>query len=155
MRLSATIVACVTMLGCNSNHEYAGKSYAIDGDTIVIGDEIIRIEGIDAPEIDQTCNRYDHNYDCGKEARQVLENLLQGGTPKCASSSRDIYNRHLGVCSVNSIDIGQHMVLVGYAVNYYRYTERYAGDETIARVNRRGMWAGTFTMPWEHRRYRK
>jgi hypothetical protein len=33
-----------------------GKAWVIDGDTIIISDTHIRLEGIDAPESDQTCS---------------------------------------------------------------------------------------------------
>ena len=49
--------------------ELTGKPRIIDGDTIVIGDQRIRLHGIDTPEAKQTCQRQNGTeYRCGDMA---------------------------------------------------------------------------------------
>ena len=43
------------------------------------------------------------------------------------------------------------MVDKGLAVAYRRYSTEYIGAEDDARNAKRGLWAGTFQMPWDFR----
>ncbi|MFO1186229.1 MAG: hypothetical protein U1E87_01485 [Alphaproteobacteria bacterium] len=47
----------------------------VDGDTIRLGDVSIRLDGIDAPEIDQVCFAGAAKVDCGAAARDTLARL--------------------------------------------------------------------------------
>ena len=54
-----------------------GKPRVIDGDTIEIAGERIRLHGIDAPEAKQTCADKDGKpWACGQEATFALANLI-------------------------------------------------------------------------------
>ncbi len=53
-------------------NEPSGRPYIIDGDTVVLGKTHIRLKGIDAPEIGQSCEGAHGTYDCGGEARNKL-----------------------------------------------------------------------------------
>lgn len=35
----------------------SGPAYAVDGDTLILNDRQVRLAGIDAPELDQSCQR--------------------------------------------------------------------------------------------------
>ncbi len=50
-----------------------GKAKIIDGDTIHIGKYKIRLHGIDAPEIKQTCTINKIIWECGFESSQALK----------------------------------------------------------------------------------
>jgi hypothetical protein len=54
-------------------------------------------------------------------------------------------------CSVGSVDVNRIMVATGYAIAYRHYSPDYVSAEESARVNKRGLWAGTFEMPREYR----
>jgi endonuclease YncB( thermonuclease family) len=43
------------------------------------------------------------------------------------------------------------MVLGGWAVAFERYSRDYVDQEAEARHAHRGLWSGTFQMPWEWR----
>jgi len=132
-----------------------GQPYVLDADTIELQHQRIRIQGIDAPELDQICTRSGATYSCGIEARDQLVRYLGSRIVACETSGKDIYNRWLAVCRVDGEGIGAWLVRQGYALAFTRYSYRYIIDEAVARVAGRGMWAGEFVPPWDWRRQQK
>ena len=92
--------------------------YVIDGDTISIGGQRIRIAGIDAPET--------HPPRCMEEARlglaatQKLKQLLDSGTVTTSGIGHDQYGRELRSVQVNGQDVGEAMIGAGVAREYGR-----------------------------------
>jgi len=131
---------------------------AVDGDTLRAGSQRIRLSGIDAPELAQTCrDARGQAWSCGAAARSRLAALVAQGGVTCTKRGEDRYGRMLATCSAAGIaDIGEAMVRDGHALNYGRYTSGYAGAEREARVARRGLWQGEFDNPedWRHARSR-
>lgn len=120
-----------------------GPVYVIDGDTVIINKVHIRLKGIDAPEMAQTCERGGTRYDCGKEARNFLRAII-GRTPiRCETEGFDRYGRDLARCYLGETDLNSWMVEQGWAIAYGDY-ER---EEADARKNGRGIWAGRFEKP--------
>jgi endonuclease YncB( thermonuclease family) len=50
--LATNLIAILTFTW--RRHSLTGPARVIDGDTIVVADELVRLHGIDAPELDQT-----------------------------------------------------------------------------------------------------
>lgn len=125
----------------------AGFARAIDGDSLRIGGAEIRLKGVDAPELAQTCARSGGSYRCGEDAREALAGLVRGRTVTCQGSGSDRYGRALARCSVEGEDLGRTLVAQGLAVAYGDYE----AEELRARRDRRGLWAGTFQRPEEWR----
>jgi endonuclease YncB( thermonuclease family) len=132
----------------------AGFATVIDGDTLRIGGEKVRIEGIDAPELRQTCrDAQGRDWACGRIARQRLAAFIAGNEVACTERGRDRYGRMLAVCAAGAIaDLGGALVRAGYAVDYRRYSTAYAADARSARAERRGLWQGQFDNPEDWRR---
>jgi endonuclease YncB( thermonuclease family) len=126
----------------------------VDGDTLHTGSERIRLAGIDAPELSQTCrDGQARAWSCGLAAKQRLAALVAKGSVTCSSRGQDRYGRTLAVCAAGHVaDVGAALVRDGYAVNYDRYTSDYAGAEREARAARRGIWQGGFERPANWRR---
>ena len=121
-----------------------GRATAVDGDTLRIGETRVRLIGLDAVELDQTCvNKEGATWNCGREARRYLDSLLTGATISCASDGRDRYRRVLAHCRVGNDDLGDQMVRAGWAVAELEYGVALAE----ARLNGRGIWSGTFDDP--------
>jgi endonuclease YncB( thermonuclease family) len=128
---------------------------AVDGDTLHTGSGRIRLAGIDAPELSQTCRDGEARaWACGQVAKQRLAALVAQGSVTCSARGQDRYGRTLAVCAAGNIaDVGAALVRDGYAVNYDRHTSDYKSAEQEARAARRGIWRGQFERPetWRQR----
>jgi endonuclease YncB( thermonuclease family) len=126
----------------------------VDGDTLVIGAEHVRLHGIDAPERDQVCRRADgSDYDCGHMAAAQLRREIADHVPACAGLYRDRYQREIAICTVDGHDVGDAMVRSGWAIDVPYYSGgKYAAAEAEARAAGRGVWAGDFENPAHWRR---
>jgi endonuclease YncB( thermonuclease family) len=129
-----------------------------DGDSIRFGEIRIRLHGIDAPELSQTCQRDDRFanttlWTCGKSAREYLKELVVGGVI-CEQTDYDSrYKRPVAICyNTEGVDIGKRMVAEGWALAYRRYSDDYVGEETVAKHLAKGMWAHAFIKPWDWRK---
>lgn len=129
-----------------------GIAKVIDGDTIIVAGERVRLHGIDAPELDQTFWWRGRYIACGVMALAALETLTAGVNLRCRVVERDRHGRIVAKCfSPNGIDIGQRLVSAGWALAYRQYSTDYVDAENEARKARRGMWQGKFLKPWEWR----
>ncbi len=125
----------------------------IDGDTIILNSEKIRLYGIDTPEIKQTCtDNYGHTYLCGVKAKLELEKIIGSRKVSCIKKTKDRYKRSISIFYVDKNDINSLMVKRGWALAYRKYSKKYVKDEAIAKLNNAGMWSGKFIAPWKWRR---
>ena len=132
----------------------SGRARISDGDSFHLGDERIRLLGIDAPELDQTCaDAKGNSWTCGRTARDKLVALVAGKSPLCQPEGHDRFGRILATCSVNRKDLGAQMVEAGLAIS----SDDYGREETAARNAKRGLWSGTFDLPraWRDRHGRE
>lgn len=139
------------MIGSGTAH--AGDIHVIDGDGFMLGDREIRIWGIDAPELTQECdNSSGGPYACGKASKAFLSEILAVSAPICETVDVDRYGRDISRCAIDGADIGGAMVRAGWAVDYTRFSDGvYLADQNEAQKNSRGLWSGTFHMPWDWR----
>lgn len=136
----------------NSGH---AASYAriIDGDTLELNDQRIRLWGIDAPEAGQVCQGHDgRTYECGRDAAAVLDQLTRGRRVECDTREKDRYQRAVAVCRTDAGEINAAMVRRGWAVDYTKYSGgRHRSDEAAAKAEGLGVWSGRFELPSEWR----
>jgi endonuclease YncB( thermonuclease family) len=131
----------------------AGTASVIDGDTLEIHDQRIRLHGVDAPESSQTCTAKDgREYRCGQQAALALQDKIAGRPVSCAPRDRDRYGRIVAVCTAGGEDLNRWLVLNGWAMAYREYSLDYVEVEADARSSRIGIWQGRFTPPREWRR---
>jgi endonuclease YncB( thermonuclease family) len=129
-----------------------GPAKVIDGDTIVVAGELVRLHGLDAPELDQTFWWRGERIACGMMALAALEALTAGIELRCQPVERDRHGRLVAkVFAPDGVDIGRRLVLAGWALAYRQYSTDYVDAEAEARKARRGLWRGTFAKPWEWR----
>ena len=131
----------------------AGPARVLDGDTVEIQGQRVRLHGIDAPESAQTCmDGAVRPYRCGEVATKALAALIGRGPVACRVLNRDRYGRLIAVCYRNQVDLNASMVATGHALAYRQYGTSYAGHENAARARRLGLWQGRFDAPWDWRR---
>ena len=133
---------------------FTGRAKVIDGDTLEINGERVRLFGIDAPESRQECQDAARlPYPCGHEATRALAATIGRRPVTCTAVDYDRYDREVAICQVDGRDLGDAMVRAGQAVDYTQHSRgRYAAAEREAQQARRGLWAGAFEFPWEWRR---
>lgn len=131
-----------------------GRASVVDGDTLEIGGQRIRLWGIDAVESSQTCKRADGSlWPCGRRAASALADFLGQRTVRCQPKERDRYGRTVAVCWVGETEINRWLVAQGWALDYTRYSRgAYLDAQREAQRHRRGIWQGEFIPPWEYRR---
>jgi endonuclease YncB( thermonuclease family) len=124
----------------------------VDGDTLAMGAERLRIHGIDAPEMAQPCERHGRPYACGEAARDAMAAILGNGRLACEQLDTDQYRRRIVRChDEQGRDIGAELVRQGWALAFTRFSSDYAAQEAAARAARRGLWDGRFDAPWDWR----
>lgn len=107
-----------------------------DGDTLRLHGTAIRLWGIDAPELAQTCG----GVPAGEIARDALAVLVLRGV-RCERAGPDSYGRTVARCSAGGADVGAAMVAAGWAWDYPAYSGgAYADAERQAREAGRGVW---------------
>jgi endonuclease YncB( thermonuclease family) len=135
-----------------NNSKIIGKAKIIDGDSIMLNKNEIRLQDIDAPEYDQECHDVNNKkYKCGNSAKFFLKKIINNQELSCNISGRDFYNRLLGTCFLNSKNINQEMVKNGHAIRYSANPLYYA-DELYAKHNKLGVWQGDFITPKQYRK---
>jgi endonuclease YncB( thermonuclease family) len=130
-----------------------GRARVVDGDTIIVNGVQIRLEGIDAPETEQACTgAKGDRWSCGVTATQRLAGLIKGEVVSCTKTGTDRYARVLAICSLkDGTELNAWLVREGLAVAFVRYSMRYVTAEREAKAARRGLWAGSFDLPWDWR----
>lgn len=128
--------------------QVAGFGEAIDGDSLKVAGQEIRLKGVDAPELMQWCqNKIGREYACGVQAKTWLRGHLQRGAVVCQIEGRDRYNRLLGVCKRGEVALNAAIVREGLAVDYGDYPS----EQAQARRQQIGLWSGKFMLPSEYR----
>ena len=145
--LFGAIAYATVWLDKKASQEFSGKTYVVDGDSLVINEQKLRLVGIDAPELGQTCTKQGREWPCGRQSRQALRQLVKQGGVVCTSEGLDKYDRWLVVCRNKAGSMNAEMVKQGWAVAYGRYSSL----EKVSRSNRVGIWAGEFDQPRDWR----
>ncbi len=139
----------------------SGIAKVIDGDTIKIRKNKIRLYGIDAPESKQICQKpwltisflsFNKDYSCGEISTKKLKSKINNKHILCKSFNKDRYKRFIAECYENKTNINRWMVQNGYAVAYRKYSNKFISYENLAKKEKLGLWRGTFEMPWVWRK---
>lgn len=129
----------------------SGDARALDGDSLVVGGREVRLFGIDAPELDQTCEKGGSSWPCGQVAKDQLAALVARQQVDCRGQGVDQYNRVLAVCAAGHDELNRIMVEQGWAVAYRQFSDAYIAQELHAKTHGLGIWSSTFAVPSEHR----
>jgi endonuclease YncB( thermonuclease family) len=122
----------------------------VDGDTLIIAGQRVRLAGLDAPESAQPCRRADGaEWACGAVATKALRALIGRSPLTCDYHRADRYGRPLVTCGLpDGRDTGAVLVADGMAVAYGAY----GSEEAEAKRRGLGIWQGRFERPEAWRR---
>jgi endonuclease YncB( thermonuclease family) len=145
----AALLASSGMAGTALGDSLRGAASAVEGDVVLIQGRQLRLHGIDAPDPGQTCRtRQGHVYDCGEQARAMLERLLAGREVDCDIHYEAGDGRAAATCRIGGISVAGAMVLRGWAFAAVHLAPDYARLQALAQSRRAGMWAGRVEAPW-------
>jgi endonuclease YncB( thermonuclease family) len=140
------------------DQSFSGKAYAIDGDSLMVAGNEVRLFGIDAPEYSQKCLNADNiEYPCGMMAKKYTSDLVKNKEVTCYYHIKDFYNRYLAKCYIDNIEIYKTLLKNGMAIIYsYQETDGEAkAFENQAKDSKIGIWQGAFEDPKDYRRHHK
>lgn len=153
--LGATVLTLIVAFTALAADTITGTASVVDGDTLDIHGERIRLHGLDAPESSQLCRRDGKPWRCGHSAANQLSEMIGRRTITCNVHDTDRYGRAVAVCSVSGEDINAWIVRQGLAVAYRRYSKDYVQEEQAAKAANAGIWDSEFQMPWDWRAARR
>ena len=127
-----------------------GISRVVSGDTLTLNNRVIKLFGVAAPDISQTCaDASGRGYKCGQQAIAWLSSWLANNEIKCHVLGQDDRGVLTAVCMLGPYDIGAALINAGWAVADTRQTQVYVPYQNQALTNKRGLWQGEFYMPWD------
>ena len=134
LKLLISAVFSVVFLVSQAHADVTGRARVINGDTPEIAARRIRLHGIDAPEMRQSCRKEGASWPCGAEATKALRSMIQDVEVACEERDRDRYGRIVAVCFARGEDLNAAMVRRGWALAYRRYSVDYVDAEISGRA---------------------
>jgi endonuclease YncB( thermonuclease family) len=116
----------------------ADRLMVLDGDTLRVGDQVVRLAGIAAPARGSVCHGVGQvDMDCGSAAANALAALVRGSAVDCTISGRDGQGRPMGYCAAGGTRLNQTLVLEGWA---RAQADELRETESAAQAAGRGLW---------------
>lgn len=129
-----------------------GSGMAVEGDVLSVNGAIVRLWGVDAPDVGQTCKtRRSKEYDCFTFSKNALNNIVREKQIICYIKGQDRNGQKIGICAVNGYDVAALMVRAGWALSYDGLSTQYASLMGNAQAKERGLWGGRVEPPWQWR----
>jgi endonuclease YncB( thermonuclease family) len=117
----------------------------VDGETIGLGERIVRLDGVAAPARGEACRTASGaTFDCGGAAAAALTRLVAGRPVACRIVGQDGFGRGLGQCDAAGSDLNRALVGGGFAV---ATTGALRSQEAAARQSAQGLWANAGGAP--------
>ena len=137
----------VLLISYCSTFSIKGPARVVDGDTIIINEILIRLEGIDAPEVDQLCEEKE----IGQLSINYLTDLIANSEIECLLGKNDKFGRLLATCFKDDQNINSNLVLTGHAFVDRLYNKKYLDEEELAMKNNTPIWMYKCLEPYVHR----
>lgn len=151
------VVAILAILVASPS--WAASAIVKDGGTLDIAGVTYRLDGIEAPAVDQTCiDEHADGWACGVDARDRLAKMIGDRNVTCEDLGPDatFRQRRAGLCTIEGDKDSLNLQLArqGYAVSAEPSVKgRFAADAAAARDARQGLWRGCFVAPQDFRRW--
>lgn len=129
-----------------SDPPIVGRAFAAGGDTLRIGQQTVRLEGIEAPERDQTCARSDNRvWRCGEAAHTALTRLVAGRQVRCEPNGKTGDGAWRATCTAGGTDLAHALVEGGHVLAESGMMPRYRNAQSQAQQAKTGLWSGPGT----------
>ena len=129
-----------------------GRAQPLSGDALRIGNTVVRLSGIEAPDPNQRCSRPgNRRWRCGEAAQEALARAVRSGNVRCVIGGRDEGGRATGTCYARDMDIATNLVREGHVFSSGGLISSYDGAERQARSDKAGVWQGEAERPSEYR----
>jgi endonuclease YncB( thermonuclease family) len=115
----------------------ADKLAVLDGDTLRLGDWVVRLAGIAAPPRGSACRDGGQPMDCGVAAANALAALVRGRAVDCTIKGHDDHGRPVADCVAGPVTLSAALVRDGWA---RAEGPALQADERSARAAGRGLW---------------
>lgn len=164
MTLKPFITALFLMTATNANAAQtdkiiSGYGYTIDGNTVQIGDNTVRLLGSIAPYLNQMGQDViGREYPAGLYARDVLASIIADQPLGCRvvpqnGKEKDANGNYFGICAAPQVsDVSAEMIKRGWAMidrsGETQVYSTYVDIESKSKTILRGIWQGPLEKPW-------
>ena len=114
----------------------AQRVAVIDGETLLLDQTLVRLQGVTAPARGQRCQG---SNDCGAASAEKLASLVRGQAVACRLNGRDRDGFARGLCEAAGTDLNRALVAAGWA-HARDEGPGFSAEEADARAAHRGMW---------------
>ncbi|MBJ7408621.1 MAG: thermonuclease family protein, partial [Bradyrhizobium sp.] len=133
---------------------------ARDGNSIQLGDVTYRLDGVDAPELDQVCiDDHADSWTCGIAAREQLTKLIKGRMVRCddVGPEKSFGKRHRAICTAegDKASLNEQLVKLGFALAREPVKTSVKPAAAEAKATGAGIWKGCFVAPQDFRSGKK
>ncbi len=133
-----------------------GRATAVAGDVLQVGSTIVRLAGIEAPDLEQKCTSGGKKrWPCGEAAQSALTKLVRGKTLRCELSGADDAGRPMATCTTVNTGTSQNVAAVlvkeGAVFSSGGMWGNYNSMESEAKARKIGLWRGEAERPSEFR----
>ena len=123
-----------------------GRAWATGGDTLRIGRQTVRLEGIEAPELDQLCARSNNRrWRCGEAAQAALSRLVAGRQVRCETAGKGGEGIMRATCTAGRTNIAAALVEGGHVLADGGLMATYRSELATAQKAKVGLWGGPGT----------
>ena len=134
----------------------AATATASDANSIQLGNVTYRLDGVDAPDLDQICiNDHADPWTCGLDARDQLSKLIAGRSVHCedVGPEKNFGRRHRAICTADGdkASLNEQLVRLGFAIAREPAKVNIRSAASEAKSASRGIWKGCFVAPREFR----
>jgi endonuclease YncB( thermonuclease family) len=136
---SSDAPALAPSLAPGAGHVSAGADAlaVLNGDTLRVGDQVVRLAGITAPPRGSACRTVGQTVDCGVAAANVLAAMVRGRAVNCTIKGHDDNGRPVADCTTAAVALNAAMVRNGWA---HADAPALQQEEDAARAAERGIW---------------
>lgn len=128
----------------------SGRASAASGDLVRVGNKLVRLAGIEAPQAGQTClTGRGRRWNCAASARDALHRLVRGRKVACELKDGGSAVPPFAHCRTAQTDLAAALVRNGHV--FAAADGTYASDEEAARAEKAGLWQGQADRPSEWR----